>query len=524
MTRELIRPFPLLLAMIGCIVGGPIVGLSIRGDWYGVLGPIGVLPILWLCGKARDASTIALGGTLFSLGFYTVSLDGLAFAMDGAFSKLLVVLIAGLSFLHVLFFLALGKTIQQPTGTAWWLVPFASVAYEGARHVFLRSIDGSGMTMCSLGQSLASCPIFLQTTDLVGVSLLSFLTMAIPSVLLTLHDVVRNQQEWYRSRTVLWLGSLIVVSLLYGGWRIQTNPMPTVHGKAVLLGSRLTVLRIDRLRFALQRVHQDSKPGPWLALFAPEGCMRWWDQSQYTRPNEHPIIEEELRIQESLIALSKEFNCYFVFGAWYQSKDDRKFRNSIVVLQSGVVLYRAEKQQPIPVAEGNVPFAESLLPSELTELVMLNQPTRPAAPQGERWSASGIPVVPGVCYDVFFPSTLRHYDVKKGQALAYCFDESFDLSGVFKEYLTIHSTIRCVENRRSMVKCSVGGENVVIDPFGNRLKPLDEIEDVRTFLVPISEQNSLYAWLGDWLTPICAIVFILAIVRKGFLGLTESHQ
>lgn len=399
-----------LAVVMACCLGGPCVGMSVGGRWAGVLGVAGLIPIILLCGKTKDLVSVCVGATMFSLGFFTMALDGLALALDGAFTKLFVLLVSVLTILQVVFFAGLSFLIQNNGKNRWWVVPFGFVAFEGLRHMVLRGIDGSGMTMCSFGQCLASYSFFLQTVDTGGIAFLTFQTAAISTIVILAFEILRHQRTRENVVTFGSLASFVILCLVYGAWRDLTFRSSTEYGKAILLGVRPTVLRMDRLKRAVDQSKQDGQSAGWSAIFVPEASLCWThrdntSESALDSPNQQNLIEER-RIQEAIISFSRDFDGYFVVGAWYRTTTEAPYRNCMLVLQSGKVIFCCEKQQLIPVAENKIPFAESLLASELTNTMGLNQPSTPQKPVTAEWLKAGIPFATAVCYDVFFRNHL----------------------------------------------------------------------------------------------------------------------
>ncbi len=109
------------------------------------------------------------------------------------------------------------------------------------------------------------------------------------------------------------------------------------------------------------------------------------------------------------------------------------------------------------------------------------------------------------------------FDLGQAEAFGICFDESFDHSGIFKRYLMIHSQVRCVENRRSMMKCSFGGENTVIDPKGASILPAFELEDVYGFEYRYIERSR---FIGFWRLAYASVILLIfgLVVRRCYVG------
>ncbi len=109
---------------------------------------------------------------------------------------------------------------------------------------------------------------FLQTVDTGGIAFLTFQTAAISTIVILAFEILRHQRTRENVVTFGSLASFVILCLVYGAWRDLTFRSSTEYGKAILLGVRPTVLRMDRLKRAVDQSKRWSIGGcrPYLYL------------------------------------------------------------------------------------------------------------------------------------------------------------------------------------------------------------------------------------------------------------------
>lgn len=124
-----------------------------------------------------------------------------------------------------------------------------------------------------------------------------------------------------------------------------------------------------------------------------------------------------------------------------------------------------------------------------------------------------------ICYEIIFPNLVRKFVNKGAQFLVTVSNDGwFGKTDAPYQHFSI-AVMRCVENRRFLLRATSTGVSGIIDPFGRVLKKIDigkmdyAVEDI----YPIKEKT-FYSKNGDLFSISCltisAISFILSIWRR----------
>ena len=496
------------LLLLSCAAAGAALGLSLRGGTWAILSPMFLVPQFYaITGKSSWIEPDACSA-LFGLSFYAVAFQGLLGPMDGAFAGIWMLLTVVYAAFHVTVCLVFRLCKFRIESGGIWLLPPALVAYEYLRHLLTKLYDDCGLTFCLVGQSWADNDWLLQSADVGGVWLLSFMVASGGATITTCVIQIRS-----RASTAM-LGTFVaslVLMLLYGSLRLSTATGPVV-GHVVIVPNRLTVEMLQNQAFPLvDEIREQARSGtarPWCCLASPETSMFW--NINDSSSDEHPH-----NIQDELLGFTNRFQCDAIVGAWVPSPTSSLNRNAVVVVRSGQVTTIVDKQHPVPFVEGYPLGTESLRSIGLIPNLVETRRLAPIIPpKTEDWREHSIPWAVGVCYDLFFPATFRQYDISQSDAIVCSLDETFDDNGVFRELSAIHSRLRAVEFRRSVIRSSVGGSSGVYDSKGSVIDPINRRGIATLYEIRSTKQWSLYARLGDWFPLLCSLVTIGMLAPK----------
>ncbi len=124
-----------------------------------------------------------------------------------------------------------------------------------------------------------------------------------------------------------------------------------------------------------------------------------------------------------------------------------------------------------------------------------------------------------ICYEIIFPYMVRRFVKEGAQFLVTVSNDGwFGRSDAPYQHFSIAS-MRCVENRRYLLRATSTGVSGIVDPFGRVLKKIDlgKMEFAIEDIYPINEKT-FYSKYGDILAKSCltisSILFILSLWRK----------
>lgn len=132
-----------------------------------------------------------------------------------------------------------------------------------------------------------------------------------------------------------------------------------------------------------------------------------------------------------------------------------------------------------------------------------------------------------ICYEIIFPDLVRKFVKEGAQFLVTVSNDGwFGKSDAPYQHFSI-SAMRCVENRRFLLRSTSTGVSGIIDPFGRVLKKIDigKMEIAVEDIYPVKEKT-FYSKNGDIFARSCltisAILFILSIGRR--YGIRRSKK
>ncbi|MDD8012634.1 MAG: hypothetical protein PHX05_04060 [Acidobacteriota bacterium] len=129
-----------------------------------------------------------------------------------------------------------------------------------------------------------------------------------------------------------------------------------------------------------------------------------------------------------------------------------------------------------------------------------------------------------ICYDFDFPHFIRQ--AGKGRV-----DLMLDPSWDWREIDPLHTrmaVVRAVENGFSLVRHTMAGLSIAVDPLGRTRASLDHYETAeRRFIadVPVQRTPTFYSWAGDWLPWVCMIYLLCGfffLAKRGFSDLPNQ--
>lgn len=443
-----------------------------------------------------------------SLLVYCVVLAGVFTSHGGVFWRVGCLLAISFAVYHLVFVWLVNWRALLKSPAVCVLLPSAIVCYEYLRHCLVYFYDGSGFTLLVLGQFVPSA-FGLQLASWGGIWLLSFWCGFLIALMWLTID--RNR----RCRTRVACGWLLT-GLLAAFW-ISDSLASAVEGRSVatVVAVPLPVSQ-DSVAVVTSFVN-DCRLAGVPTVLAPETMLNLRmdrDTLLFDRPNDLAWLE-----------ISRQANCVVLVGSWIQVPGREDRINAIVQIRDGEVVGARSKLRLAPFVESRPLGTQWLENARWIPDVHIRNAMSPS--DAQQWLGGfGRPenVQASVCYDIFF-SSASIVDLQPTDAFLACsLDETHDRSGVFQALSMMHSRIRAVEARRSLVRCSLGGTTAAIDPWGCRIDPKATRLGLVAYDIPISQTASVYSAAGDWIVwPSLGLVGGWLLFRRFCCHRIEDH-
>jgi len=361
---------------------------------------------------------------------------------------------------------------RVPEGLRLWIFPAALTVVE---YLSTLVFGDWGSVAFSQTESLE----LLQVASLTGVWGITFLIGWFGSLAA---GVIREGWTQRSSRkTVAVFAAAVAVVALYGSARLRFSVPagPTVRigsftahqGEEGIAGLHGLIAESRRTAAAGARV-----------VFWPEGLID-------VTAAEAAVIEREVA------RLARELGIYLMPSFHRRPEEGAAGSNRTLLFgPDGHRLWDYIKSYPVPGSpdargDGRVPIVE--------------------APFGRIGAA--------ICYDFDFPQFIRQAGRKR---VGVMLDPSWDWRAIDPLH-TRMAMVRAVENGFSLVRHTVEGLSLAVDPLGRTRAALDHFRTAdRLFIadVPRRGMRTVYAWAGDWLPWACLLALLaaagFAVLRK----------
>ncbi|MBF0612597.1 MAG: apolipoprotein N-acyltransferase [Magnetococcales bacterium] len=394
----------------------------------------------------------------------------------------------------------------------WWLPITAPLLWSGSE--WLRSHVFTGFAWNLAGYSWNTWPSILQVADIGGVYLLSWLTMAVASLLVLAMRREGRREEMHRALILAIL--LIALAHGYGHWRL-TSPPPVVD-QAIL--SPLEI-QPPLLKVALVQgnIPQNMK---WQPEFQAATMQTYTDLSRTVARKVDVVIWPETAIPLFLQAsphyirhmgkLTEEINAPILAGAPTASKQDDHwaYHNSLLMLDSDQSLHRRYDKHHL------VPFGEYIplrryLPGNLQKLTVGADDFQPGpGPIPMPWSKGAIGAL--ICYEADVPAEVRQLALAGAKWLVNPTNDGWFGEDAKPQHLAM-AKYRAVENRLPMIRVANTGISAAFDAYGRELGRLESNrQGVLELTIPKGWGDAPYHRIGDWWM-LFALAVALAVIQ-----------
>lgn len=374
-----------------------------------------------------------------------------------------------------------------------WLYPVAITAADLTRNYII----AGGFPWGSIGYSLATLPIFVQTASLVGVYGLVFI-LAFSGALLAQMWMTDQNRLLNAGALVL----LLVVMLAHGYRQIYWQPeFPNQLRIALLQGNveqgikNKQHLYTNEILARYRNLQADAlDAGVQLSLW-PESAIPLKVPSDAKR----------------LYTLGDTGEAAIIGATVFEPGKDKMghFHNSALVLGADdVVIGRFDKTHLVPFGE-YVPWPFDAVVSKIVPNLGAFKPGEGFDPIRLPISGKDIRVGTTICYEGVFPEISRAFTNNGANLLVNVTNDAwYGVSSAPYQHLNMY-VLRSIENARTTVRATNTGISAWIDPRGfvNEATPLYK-EALVVTNVPIGEEKTIYQILGD-AVPIACLIMVL---------------
>lgn len=422
---------------------------------------------------------------------YGLLFSGIGGAGNGSFWKVWCLLSLSLAFYHLLFFLVFNIASAFASSWNWLLIPSGLVSYEYLRHLLVRIYDGSGLTFGIVGQFVPLSSV-AQFASWGGIWLLSFILAMIG--MLCLHLADRRCSTSRRSASCV--GLMAIAGVVWINDRSLHNIVLEDEVLVITIPFALHGGNVPLVREWIDEIINSDSVGrprrPQLVALGAETMI------------ETELVDGQIRFNNPNAAawksLSHDARCDAVIGAWVFQENAAGQVNAAIQLRDGEVVGVEPKQHLTPSVESQPLGTQWLIavgwvPESLVRRVI----PYGAAKQTLQSLAEPIDIQMAVCYDLFFGKTYRDRVTSSTSMVTCSLSESFDSTGIFQQLSLCHSSIRAIEVRRSLVRCSYGGITAAFDPWGQEIQPSQSRLGMNLYRVPVYRHPSVYVRSGDWI-------------------------
>lgn len=397
----------------------------------------------------------------------------------------------------------------------FWTIPIFWVALEFARNY----VPCNGFPWGNITNTQFAFLPVIQITDVVGIFGLTYIMLLVNCAcgLLIIPYWRRCDAPATRSAKLMFVTLLVVVTLIYGYWRIYD-----VTGKQEGWKSIRAALLQGNIPQDEKWVegHEMAQLQPYInftkvlantnvdLIVWPEASYPWILQSQ------------EMKLDPVLIGTSdvkKDRDPYLLLGALISDKKTngkRKLYNSMLLAdKNGDILGRYSKAHLVPFGE-YVPYRKFLFFAK--KLVAPIGNFEPGASVDPMFT-DGYQIGGLVCYEDVFPEISAEHTRKGANLLAVVTNDAwYGRSSAAFQHLAI-SVFRAVENRRWLIRSANSGVSAVVDAIGRIISQTDIFEKgMIVSNVRLGEGLSLYTRFGNWFAWVCVGMGVILLGVAAF--------
>lgn len=497
-----------------------------RFEWWPLL--FGALvPLLWFISRKNPRISFSAGllaGFFYQTGmlYWIVIVLGRYGRLPPALSLPAMLLLAVYMALYTALFAAGLSWIlagSRQAGRKPYLALFAApLLWVGLE--WLRSFLFSGFPWMDLGYGLYSAPFLLQSADLGGHYLLSFLLVMGNALIFLLLDSLQRGSLSRPSRreSLAITAGVLVLAAAAGYSAVRTNQLEMTLSSAPTM----------RVAVVQGNISQDEKWTPYLkettlekyrkltaqAVEEKEVTLVVWPETALPFfPGNDPLFEK-------VTGWAAEKQVWLLTGAPYfvlSSDLDRPFDKAVTYFNSallidpaGTVKGRYDKQHLVPFGE-YVPLRKFLF---FLEPLVESVGNFASGASGQPLSLGTVKAGVLICYESIFPELARKEVAGGADFLVNMTNDAWygRSSAPYQSFAM--SVLRTVETRRSLVRAANTGISGFVDPVGRILAqtPIFEPRSLSAG-IPLLATKTLYSRGGYLFAPLCLLLAVLLLFR-----------
>lgn len=374
---------------------------------------------------------------------------------------------------------------------------------------FVRAKALSGFPWCLLGHTQYQSLHLIQTADLAGVYGLSFLLVAVNTLMDHLFfDLQSFRQRWRKMEGVL-VAFLLITNLAYGIQRLQEFTEKRSLHRPFL-----------RLAIVQGNIDQSVK---WSPVYQEKTVSIYEELTLSARPFKPDLVlwpetavpfffQDHSPLAQQVIDLARSLQTVLLFGspAYHSGPEGERFYNRAYMLSpEGLVTGSYDKNHLVPFGEyvplkRFLPFVRRLVPAA-GDFVAGSEPTPLSIPT--------LSVGVLICFEVIFPE-LAGAQVRSGAHLLTNLtnDAWFGMTSAPHQHLSM-AAFRAVETRRPLIRAANTGISAVILPSGEIALHggLFQREVLTERVAPEGSAITFYTAHGDLFAGILLILSLIQI-------------
>jgi apolipoprotein N-acyltransferase len=357
-----------------------------------------------------------------------------------------------------------------------------------------------------LGAGQHELTYFMQVCDLTGAPGTSFLVAAINAAIYVAWRGRRgapSPRPWRdRGRAMVPAGAMVAAACIYGAVRVSMMDAAVADAPKIRVGMlQVNLGARDKTRdpTGFRVKHELMSRAPEFRdvdlLMWPESVLTVW-----------------LTPGSTSLPRGLHRGCPLLVGLVSRADEVQPRSHAMLLDERGNILGDYEKRRLVP-------FGEYIPMRDWLPFLDMWSPHQGNYAVGE--SVKPIPfreylLAPSICYEDIHPSDVR--DVMRGNgdklphAMVNLTNDSWYGDTTEPMQHLVLATLRCIEHRRAMARCTNTGISAFIDPAGRIVQRSDQWKPAKLVgELPMLEGDTVYGKLGNWF-PLCALLVLAAAV------------
>ena len=478
-----------------CVLSGFVTGLAHHPLSLGFLAWISLIPFLYSIQSLLTYKRIISAGFLFGFSYSITQIFWLSMNIGTTPLIAKITMISAslyLTIFHILFGVIFFRIKKVSPWIGIWVIAIIWVAIE-----YLKSLGLLGFPWVVLGNTQWEYLYPIQLSEYTGVYGISFWVILINIGLFQLFNL---REKKYLFITIL----IFALPFVFGKYLLSNLPPSTNKMNITLIQPNLHLS--DKWGRGpiknLNHIIETSK----IFLTDSTELLIWPETAVTTFLRVDSKTEVLIRdfLQEN------SFDLLTGFPEIVKTKDEKKYYNSIGLLNNDGVIQSYQKIHPVPMAE-HIPFS-SVFPS--LKKLNLGQANWDIGENYTLFNTNDITYSGVICYESTYPSLVRKFVEKGAEFIAVLVNDGWYETPPEPQQHASQSIFRAIENRRVVVRSANTGISMIIDSSGEILEETTLNEKVGiSSTIHLFKELTFYSKYGD------VFSWIMLIFTFGLLGI-----